>query len=284
MPYNLPPNKYLQQDFVFLALVIPGPKDPKKQMNIFLHPLMEEMKEVWQGVNAYDTHLKCRFNLHPTYLRSICDYLAYDKFVGCCVHGRLNCPICIDDTDAFRLQHDKKVSFIDYHRRFLLSNHLFRNDIQSFLKDKTIRKGPPKQKFGADIIKMLNDLKESEDGMFEGYGENPNWTHKSCLWELSYAKALILPHNLDLMHQEQNIVENIMSICLDVIGFTKDNVNARKDVAALCDCPSLEAKLNARGKLRRPKAPYCLKPTERKEVLRWLKILKFLHRYAANIK
>jgi hypothetical protein len=75
-----------------------------------------------------------------------------------------------------------------------------------------------------------------------------------------------------------------MSMCLDVFSFTRDNMNARKDLAALCDPPSLEAKPNARGKLRRPKAPYCLKPTQRKEILRWLKTLKFPDRYAANIK
>jgi hypothetical protein len=79
-------------------------------------------------------------------------------------------------------------------------------------------------------------------------------------------------------------MESIMSICLDVTGFTKDNMNARKDLAALFDRPSLEAKPNVRGKLRRPKAPYYLKPTERKDVLRWLKTLKFVDRYAANIK
>jgi hypothetical protein len=47
-------------------------------------------------------------------------------------------------------------------------------------------------------------------------------------------------------------------MCLYVIGFTKDNVNARKDLAALCDRTSLEAKPNARGNLKRPKAPYYL--------------------------
>jgi hypothetical protein len=46
MPYNLPPNKYLKQGFVFLALVILGTKEPKKQMNIFLCLLIEEMKEL----------------------------------------------------------------------------------------------------------------------------------------------------------------------------------------------------------------------------------------------
>jgi hypothetical protein len=43
MPYNLPPNKCLKQGFTFLALVILGPKEPKKQMNIFLCLLMEEL-------------------------------------------------------------------------------------------------------------------------------------------------------------------------------------------------------------------------------------------------
>jgi hypothetical protein len=38
------------------------------------------------------------------------------------------------------------------------------------------------------------------------------------------------------------------------------------------------------GNLTRPKAPYYLKPTEWKKVLRWLKTLKFPDRYAANIK
>jgi hypothetical protein len=120
--------------------------------------------------------------------------------------------------------------------------------------------------------------------VFEGYSENHNWTHKSCLWELPYAKELILPHSIDLMHQERNVAESFMSMCLDVTGFTKDNMNARKDLTALCDRPSLEAKPNARGKLVRTKASYCLKPTERKEVLKWLKTLKFPDRYAANIK
>jgi hypothetical protein len=46
LPYNLPPNKCLKEGFVFLALVILDPKEPKKQLNIFLHPLMEELKEL----------------------------------------------------------------------------------------------------------------------------------------------------------------------------------------------------------------------------------------------
>jgi hypothetical protein len=86
------------------------------------------------------------------------------------------------------------------------------------------------------------------------------------------------------MHQEHNVAESIISICFDVTGFSKDNANARKDLVDLCNRPSLEPKINANGNLKRPRAPYCLKPTERKEILRWLKKLKFLDRYASNIK
>jgi hypothetical protein len=102
------------------------------------------------------------------------------------------------------------------------------------------------------VERHIDDLKELENCEFEGYGEEHNWTHKSCLWELTYAKALILPHNIDLMHYERNDVESIISICFDVTDFTKDNFNARKHLASLCDRPLLEAKANPRENLSRP--------------------------------
>jgi hypothetical protein len=132
------------------------------------------------------------------------------------------------------------------------------------------------------VIGVESDGNEHDDRMDEMLADN--WTHKSCLWELPYAKALIPPHNIDLMHQEHNVAESIISMCLDVTGFSKDNMNARKDLATLCDRPSLEVKINVKGNLTRPQATYCLKPAERKEILKWLKKLMFLDRYAANIK
>jgi hypothetical protein len=59
MPYNLPPNKCLKEWFIFFALVILVPLEWKKQMNMILRSLMEELKELWQGVDAYVNHLKC---------------------------------------------------------------------------------------------------------------------------------------------------------------------------------------------------------------------------------
>jgi hypothetical protein len=97
------PDRCLKEGFIFFTLVIPGPRELKKQMNIFLQPLFEELKKLWQGVDAYDSHLRCRFTLRASYLWSIHDYLGYGKFVDWCVHDRLNYPICMDDSNAYRL-------------------------------------------------------------------------------------------------------------------------------------------------------------------------------------
>jgi hypothetical protein len=53
-------------------------------------------------------------------------------------------------------------------------SHEFKSDKESFQKGKSIRKEPPMQKLGADIVKMLDELKESQNGGFEGYDEKHN--------------------------------------------------------------------------------------------------------------
>jgi hypothetical protein len=75
------------------------------------------------------------------------------------------------------------------------------------------------------------------------------------------------------MHQERNVVKSIISMSLDVTNFSKDNMNARKDLVDLCDRPSLEARANARGNLTGPQAPYCLVSKDGTKILKWLKTL-----------
>jgi hypothetical protein len=86
------------------------------------------------------------------------------------------------------------------------------------------------------------------------------------------------------MHQERNVAERIINMCVDIIRFSKYYINTWKDLAALCNCPSLEPERNAKINLKRPRAPNCLKLAEREDIVRWLKKFKFLDRYASNIK
>jgi hypothetical protein len=243
---------------------------------VMLKPLIEELKQLWIGVKAYDCYMKLKFNLRVAYLLSVHDFKAYDTFAGWSVHGKLTCLICGSDTDCFQLTHGGKISYFDCHRRWLLRNHKFRKQKDAFKKDHIVKKGLPKRLSGSEIADMLDKPTPNPEkpGYFKGYEQEHNWTHICALWELFYVKALILMHNIDVMHQECNMGESIISTCMALSGKTKDNIKARQDLAELCNRPS-------GGK---PRAAFCLKAKERKEVMRWMKMLKFPDGYAAGLR
>jgi len=42
-----------------LSLIIPGPKGPGDDIDVFLQPLIDELKLLWEvGVRTYDAHSK----------------------------------------------------------------------------------------------------------------------------------------------------------------------------------------------------------------------------------
>jgi hypothetical protein len=47
-------------------------------------------------------------------------------------------------------------------------------------------------------------------------------------------------HNIDVMHQKCDVGESILSTCMSFTEKTKDNHKARKNLALICNRPSLE--------------------------------------------
>ncbi|XP_019058653.1 PREDICTED: uncharacterized protein LOC109116879 [Tarenaya hassleriana] len=91
-PYNLPPDMCLKKEFLFLTVLIPGPEHPKKSFDIFLHPLIEELLELWHcGIDAYNASQKENFKLKAVLMWTINDFPAYGMLSGCSTHGRLPC-------------------------------------------------------------------------------------------------------------------------------------------------------------------------------------------------
>ena len=43
-PYNLPPEICMTSPYIFLNYVIPGPRNPKVYIDVYLQPLIEELK------------------------------------------------------------------------------------------------------------------------------------------------------------------------------------------------------------------------------------------------
>jgi hypothetical protein len=216
IPYNLPPALCMKYEHMFLCLIVPSPDNPGPQLNVMLQPLIEELKQLWVGIETYDCHKKQKFNLRAAYLWSIHDFLAYGIFSRWCVHGYLTCPICDKDTDYFHLDFGKKISYFYCHRCILPPDHTIRLQKNAFRKDTIVEKGPPRHQTSQKIIEKLNNLKIS-DGReeFEGYRKEHNWTHKCGLWELPYSNALILMHNIDVTHQERNVAKSIVMTCMN---------------------------------------------------------------------
>jgi hypothetical protein len=110
-------------------------------------------------------------------------------------------------------------------------------------------------------------LKEGEH-RFVGYGVQHAWTQKSDLWRLPYMKNLHLPHNIDVMHTEKNVVEALWGTIMDIPEKSKDNVwlsaksppSTRAEYLALGEgvAPTLNGgayRDGKRGLRREPKTP-----------------------------
>jgi hypothetical protein len=72
----------------------------------------------------------------------------------------------------------------------------------------------------------------------------------------------------------------VLSTCISFADKIKDNHKTRNDLTLLCNWLSLELKSHG-GK---PRVPFCLKARDRKEVLIWLKNLKFPDGYAVSFR
>jgi hypothetical protein len=50
---NIPPWFSVKNELLMLALIVPGRKQVKN-MDFYLQPLVDELKELWEGIHVYD--------------------------------------------------------------------------------------------------------------------------------------------------------------------------------------------------------------------------------------
>jgi hypothetical protein len=74
IPYNLPPSLCMKYEYIFLCLIISSPDHPGTHIDVMLKPLIEELKQLWEGVKAYDYDQKQKFNLRVAYLWLVYDF------------------------------------------------------------------------------------------------------------------------------------------------------------------------------------------------------------------
>ena len=107
--YNLPPWLCMKIKFMLLSLLISGPQQPGNDIDVYLAPLIEDFKLLWEvGIEAFDAYKQEFFTLKVVLLWTISDFPAYGNLSGCTVKGYFACPICGEETDSQRLKHGKK--------------------------------------------------------------------------------------------------------------------------------------------------------------------------------
>ncbi|KAJ9561926.1 hypothetical protein OSB04_007086 [Centaurea solstitialis] len=283
MPYNLPPWMCMKQPYFMLSLLIPGPSAPGNNIDVYLEPLVEELKDLWDvGLETYDASTKNNFQMRACLLWTISDFPAYANLSGWSTKGQLACPSCHKHTKSQRLKHGKKYCFMG-HRRFLPMKHVFRNDKKSF--DGTVEhERPPRCLTGSDILHEL-------DGYDINFGklvkDNPklpfNWKKKSIFFDLPYWKDNLLRHNLDVMHIEKNVCDSVVGTLMNLDGKTKDHIKARLDLQEMGIRPELHPKAQDNDKVYLPPACFSMDKNEKEIFCRVLKKVKVPDGYAANI-
>ncbi|XP_062104250.1 uncharacterized protein LOC133815423 [Humulus lupulus] len=139
--YNLPPWLCMKRRFTMLTLLISGPKKPGNDIDIYLAPLIDDLKVLWSGIDCYDSFKKENFILRGVLLWTINDFPAYGNLSGCFVKGYKGCPICGEQTSATRLEHCRKMCYMG-HRRFLPEKHYYRKQKLAFNGEQELREAP----------------------------------------------------------------------------------------------------------------------------------------------
>jgi hypothetical protein len=287
-PYNLPPSMCMKEEYLFLTLMIPGRKNPKGKIDVFLQPLINELKMLWDtGVTTYDVSKSQNFQMKAALMWTINDFPAYGMLSGWSTAGRLSCPYCMEQTKAKRLENGQKTTFFGCHRQFLAMDHPFRRNKKNFTKNEQEHTPPPKILSGDEVwerVSKIPKVPESELKRPTDYGEKHHWSKQSIFWDLPYWKTNLIRHNLDVMHIEKNVFDNVFNTVMDIKEKTKDNVKARKDMSIICRRPELELVDLGNGKFKKPKALYTLSAAQRRAVCEWILQLKLPDGYASNIR
>ncbi|XP_039115902.1 uncharacterized protein LOC120251450 [Dioscorea cayenensis subsp. rotundata] len=316
VPYNLPPWIGMKQHSFILSMIIPGDKGPTNDIDVFLQPLIEELKKLWEGVETYDASKHQKFHMRAALMWTINDFPAYAYLSGWSTKGKFACPCCAENTSSLWLYKGKKYCYM-CSRRWLPEGHRFRYQKQLFDGTEEVRL-PPKRASGSDVLNQLDGLQFTFGKFMKKKGRKENrkkkrkrtkhsrisvqesneesssrndkglidhmkwWKKRSIFFMLPYWEHNLLRHNLDLMHIEKNVCDNLIGTFLG-LDKSKDNLKARLDLVDIGIRFELHPQILENGKKILPPACFTLS-TEQKEILcQVVKDIKVPDGYASNI-
>jgi hypothetical protein len=233
-----------KQKHNLLTILISGPTQPGVDMDVFLEPLMEDMKILWEiGVQMLDEYCKDSFTLRAIIFVTINDYPTLFTLSGQ-FKGKVGCTVCIDETAYVSLAASKKIVYMR-HIHFLLEGHRYhmRKMDKYFDNNGELHSTPPSGNNRGqrvfEIVKNINFVfgKKTKDGKTRKDAKpalRAILKKKSIFFEyLPYWKKFDVRHAIDGMHVQKNVFESIIGTLLDIMGKTKEGLNSRVDMENL---------------------------------------------------
>jgi hypothetical protein len=128
--YNLLPWLCMKWKFIMMLRLIPGPKQPSNDIDVYLRPLVKELLLLWheEGVRMWDEYRQENFNLWALLFITINDWPTLSNLSGQTNKGHRSCTHCLDETDSVYLTHYKKVIYRGHHRFLPIKHHLQRRE------------------------------------------------------------------------------------------------------------------------------------------------------------
>ncbi|XP_022031474.1 uncharacterized protein LOC110932449 [Helianthus annuus] len=276
--YNLPPWLCMKRKYIMMSLLIQGPKQPGNDIDVYLSPLIDDLKALWSpGVEMYDAYEKVNFTLRAMIFCTISDFPAYANLSGYSTKGKKACPVCENETSSIRLKHCNKNVYMG-HRRFLPRDHHYRRLTEEF--DGNEELGRARKSFDAfSRVENMNTVL----GKRSHTEQRDNWKKRSIFWDLPYWKSLEVRHCLDVMHIEKNVCDSLLGLLLNIPGKTKDGINARRDMEAMGIRKEL-APVERANSIYLPPACYTMSGEEKRKFCQCLHDIKVPSNYSANIK
>ena len=199
--YNLPPWLVTKNFFMMLALIIPGKESVKdRNVDVYLAPLIEELQELWKGVNCVDgsqgSTKEKTFTLHGMLLWTVNDFPAYGLISGQVTKGHRACPVCGPNVATRRSKALKKNVYLG-HRRQLPMTHQWRRQRSNFDGQLEMRP-PPRRMSGREQLRYANEREEWTKNHHKnqsGQTTDPVHEHgvkrRTSLYDLPYWKVRV---------------------------------------------------------------------------------------------
>ena len=121
IPYNLPSWLVMKKLYFMLSLLIPDPHQLGNEIDIYLKPLVDKLKELWEKcVKTYNAYSKEHFQMRATLLWTIHDYPGFGNVFGWRIKGCYSYYTCNDEPYLEALE--SKIGFIN-HQAYLPMEH-----------------------------------------------------------------------------------------------------------------------------------------------------------------